>query len=219
METITNLVDGLDTQSVALMSFETVFGAWLMFGKRRVSPFVARKMCHAVSGLVMMLVNTDCQLCRGFVYLAASVSLVMNWGIFPRLLPNFWFGTARDVGITIYLLLVIVWVQLGHSLRILAPVFLADPAGAIVGKWLTAHFPKDNPKWIGSKTVGGSFAVFLVTFLTLLRPEGVLERVAVAAVAMLGEAVGGAYDNLVIAMVVIAASGVVPISPFAFPIK
>ena len=202
----TNLLQ-VDDTSKFLMVFEALFVGWLMTDKSNLSPFAARKLCHAGSGCVMMLINTENGACRLFIYLVAFTSLVMNWELFPTLLPNFWFGAPRDKGITLYLILVSGWVYCGLSLRILAPVFLADPAGAVVGKWLSSHFPKDNKKWIGTKTVGGSMAVFLTTFVTLYRPIATGERIAVALLATLGEAIGGAYDNLVIALVVMAFSG------------
>jgi dolichol kinase len=212
---ISDLTEGLDRQSIALMVFEGLFVPWLMLDKKNLTPFAARKLCHAGSGVVMMLLNCEVLLCRIFVYLVALVSLCMNWEVVPRLLANFWFGQPRDKGITLYLVLVVSWVYLGLPLRMLAPVFLADPAGAVVGKWMSAQFPKENKKWIGSKTIFGSLAVFCVTFLTLFSPVEPAARVGVALLATVGEAIGGPYDNLVIALVVIAFSGlgILPFSP------
>jgi dolichol kinase len=204
-----SLLDGMDERSVGLMIFEALFVPWLMLDKKHLSAFAARKMCHAGSGVVMMLLNCDVKLCRIFIYLVSIVSLCMNWEIAPSILPNFWFGQPRDKGITLYLVLVSFWVYMQLPLRILAPVFLADPAGAVVGKWMTSVFPKDNKKWIGSKTVAGSMAVFIVTFVSLWQPVETIPRLAVAALAAVGEAIGGPYDNLVIALVVITFAGVV----------
>jgi dolichol kinase len=203
------LTAGLDNISVSLMLFEAIFIPWLMLDKKRLSAFAARKLCHAGSGLIMMMLNCNVLLCRLFIYAVAVVSLTMNWELFPKLLPNFWFGAPRDKGITLYLLLVASWVYAELSLRILAPVFLADPAGAIVGKFMSQQFPKHNKKWIWEKTIAGSFAVFFVTFLSLHAPSQFLARCFVSMLAALGEAVGGPYDNLVIALVVVAASGAV----------
>ena len=198
----------VDKFSAFLIVFEGIFVIWLMTDKKHLTAFAARKLCHAGSGCVLMLLNCNYLGSRWFVYALSSGSLIMNWEVFPALLPNFWFGTARDKGITIYLILVAVWVYLGWSLRILAPVFFADPAGAVVGKWMTHHFPKDNKKWIGDKTVIGSLAVFLVTFTSLYKPVETLPRVGVSILATLAEAVGGSFDNLMIALVVVAASGI-----------
>ena len=154
----------------------------------------------------MMLLDCSIPLCRFFIYSVAVVSLVINWEVFPQVLPNFWFGRPRDIGITVYLLLVSGWVAGGLSLRILAPVFLADPAGAVVGRWASEKFGKRNPRWLGEKTVAGSVAVFVLTFLSLYSPAALPSRLAVAALATVGEAVGGAFDNLTIAMIVIVSS-------------
>ena len=204
-----NLLTGLDLQSTLLMVFEAMYLPWLMLDKKNLTPFAARKLCHAGSGIVMMFLNCDVLLCRIFIYLSSMVSLVMNWEVFPSIFPNFWFGTARDKGITLFLVLVSLWVYLGLPLRVLGPVFLADPAGAVVGKYMSTVFPKGNKKWIGSKTLAGSVAVFVVTFASLYSPRDPLTRGAVALLATLGEALGGAYDNLVIALVVVAFSGYV----------
>ena len=209
MVKMAEMTAGLDHFSTGLMAFEVLFIPWLMLDQKHLSAFAARKMCHAGSGVVMMMLNCDVLLCRLFIYTVAVISLTMNWEFLPKLLPNFWFGAPRDIGITLYLALVAAWVYAALPLRILAPVFLADPAGAVVGKLMSRQFPKHNKQWIGSKTVAGSLAVFLATFLSLHAPVQTMPRVFVSLLAALGEAFGGAYDNLVIAAVVVAASGVV----------
>lgn len=201
------LVEDLDAWSAGLMSFEVVFFLWLMIDRKNLSPFVARKLCHTVSGIIMMALNCDALLSRLFVYAVAIMSLLMTWEV--PLLPAIWFGAPRDIGITIYLTLVMLWVYLRLPLTVLSPVFLADPAGAVVGKWASRTLGF-NPRWIGEKTICGSTAVFIVTFLSLtpLVPLTLSGRVLVALLATIGEAIGGAYDNIVIAAVVIVSSGV-----------
>ena len=122
------LVEDLDAWSAGLMSFEVVFFLWLMIDRKNLSPFVARKLCHTVSGIIMMALNCDALLSRLFVYAVAIMSLLMTWEV--PLLPAIWFGAPRDIGITIYLTLVMLWVYLRLPLTVLSPVFLADPAGA-----------------------------------------------------------------------------------------
>jgi dolichol kinase len=209
MASMAEITAGLDNFSVALMTFEVLFIPWLLLDKKHLSAFAARKLCHAGSGVITMMLNCNVLLCRLFIYAVAAGSLTMNWELLPKLLPNFWFGAPRDKGITLYLVLVATWVYAGLPLRILAPVFLADPAGAVVGKFMSHKFPKNNKKWFGSKTVAGSLAVCLVTFASLDSPVQLAPRAFVSMLAALGEALGGAYDNLVIAAVVVAASGVV----------
>jgi len=211
---MTELLEGLDAKSAGLMLFEIFFIVYLMIDKKNLAPFVARKLCHSVSGCMMMLLNCNALASRLFIYSVAGVSLVMTWELAPSIIPNFWFAASRDVGITVYLILVALWVYWGFSLRILFPVFLADPAGAVVGKWATRNFPSQNMRWMGQKTIAGSLAVFVVTFMGLYRPVELVPRLLVSFLAMFGEAVGGAYDNLVIALVVIVSSGVVDLESF-----
>ena len=205
----------VDSFSICLMVFETIFILWLLVDKKHLSPFAARKLCHAGSGLIMMMLNCDVTLPRFFIYAVVIISLSMNWQVFPSLLPNFWFGEPKDIGITLYLIIVAGWVYVKLPLRILAPVFTADPAGAVVGKWVSANYPHLNRKWCGEKTIAGSLAVFVMTYYTLWRPLDVSSRLGVALLAMVGEAIGGAFDNLVIALVVIAFSyhSMVAVSP------
>lgn len=194
----------VDEFSRLLMLFEAIFISWLLYDRKNLSPFAARKLCHAGSGCVLMLIDTQFAACRTFIYMVCVASFAMTWELLP--LPKFWFGTRRDRGITIYLFLVMLWVYAGNSLRILAPVFLADPAGAVVGKWLSKVAPNQNKRWIGSKTIGGSAAVVLTTFATLTVPTELFAKSAVSLLAGFGEAVGGAYDNLVIALVVVGSN-------------
>merc|ERR1719219_2326976 len=79
---------------------------------------------------------------------------------------KFRFSGTRDIGITVYLLLVVIFFYYQIPLEIINPVFFADPLGALVGKYLTQSGFK-NPAWIGEKTVGGSLAVFFATLFTL----------------------------------------------------
>ena len=51
--------------------------------------------------------------------------------------------------------------------------------------------------------VCGSAAVFALTYLTTFYPCGVAHRAGVASLASLAEAVGGDYDNLALAAVVV----------------
>ena len=126
----------------------------------------------------------------------------MTWGLSPI---SFHFAREKDVGITIYLLLVSVWFWLQLPPLVLAPLFFADPAGAVVGKLLSRHLgPRLNPPWLASKTVGGSCAVFALTWVSITYECTVWERCGLAAAATVAEAVGGEYDNLAIGVVVLS---------------
>ena len=84
-------------------------------------------------------------------------------------------------------------------------MFFADPSGAIIGKFCSDRFPKLNPRWIGEKTVLGSLAVFVFTFFSILYPVSFGQRLSISVVAMLAEAVGGEYDNLLLVLAVLGA--------------
>ena len=56
---MTELLEGLDAKSAGLMLFEIVFIVYLMIDKKNLTPFVARKLCHSVSGCMMMLLNCN----------------------------------------------------------------------------------------------------------------------------------------------------------------
>ena len=123
----------LDWFSVVLIAVQGLLTLYLMLDKKHLAAFTARKIMHCGSGLILMLLNTDCLVIRLVIYAKCVIGLIMNWELLPRALPDFWFAVPDDLGITIYLLVVLIWVWMGHRLRVLAPVFLADPAGAIFG--------------------------------------------------------------------------------------
>jgi len=178
--------------------------AWIVLlelSPNYLSPFYARKLCHAGCGLGMLFLDSQRLDCRVFVWTVASGSISMTWGFSP--LPAFRFARARDVGITVYLALVSIWYVLQLPSPILAPLFFADPAGAVIGKAASRHLgPQWNPAWYEKKTVCGSIAVFALTYITLPFGTGII-RLAIATAAAGAEAVGGEYDNLAIAVVVL----------------
>jgi len=147
----------------------------------------------------MILMGSELLVGRLFVYAVTLTSLILIWEVVPSL-PKIWFGSSRDPGITIYLLVVACWFYMQLPVRHLAPIFFADPAGAVVGRFMSKNFPHFNPRWIGEKTVCGSAAVFAVTALTTTS----YFRLTLAAVATIGEAVGGRFDNLLIAVSVVS---------------
>eukprot|EP00948_MAST-09A_sp_MAST-9A-sp1_P000912 g912.t1 len=170
------------------------------FARGLLSNFTARKLCHSGSGTLIMIIDSlNDDIGRAFIFTVVVVSLAMTWGGNFGI-PSFRFGRKNDMGITLYLLLVAFWVHNRYSLIVLAPMFFADPAGAIVGKFLSRKLGRLNPKWIGSKTVGGSLAVFLVTYNTIWFTTSKEARLAIATTATLGEGIGGEVDNLFISV-------------------
>ena len=150
-----------------------------------------------------MLLDSTLPSNKHFVYLVSLSSILMTWNLLP-LLPPFRFSRPNDVGITAYLLLVSLWFSLSLPPSLLRPLFFADPAGAVVGKFFTSRFPRLNPAWLGAKTVLGSLSVAAVTYLTLPFPASASLRLAVSAAAAVAEAVGGEYDNLALGAAVLA---------------
>ena len=64
-----------------------------------------RKLCHAVSGVMMLHLDMEDWMARYFVYSVAVSSLVMVWQLGTTY--NFRFSRTRDVGISVYLAIVV----------------------------------------------------------------------------------------------------------------
>eukprot|EP00434_Breviolum_minutum_P037913 symbB.v1.2.033618.t1/scaffold4203.1/size69029/5 len=77
---------------------------------------------------------------------------------------------------TVYLVVAMVWFALELPIHVLAPMFFADPMGAVVGKYLSSMKDKGivNPVWWTrggvTKTLGGSAAVLTFTVITFAGP-------------------------------------------------
>ena len=69
-----------------------------------VSNFLARKMCHAFSGVMMLHLDMTDWMARYFVYSVAGSSLIMVWQIGTSY--KFRFSSTRDIGISVYLCIV-----------------------------------------------------------------------------------------------------------------
>merc|ERR1711955_159084 len=110
------------------------------------SDFGARKLCHSFSGLLMLHLDPGDYLARWFVYSVAVSSLLMVWEIGVNF--KFRYSNTRDIGISVYLVLVVVFFYHQIPLEIIKPVFFADPLGALVGRHLT-QAGCWNPAWIG----------------------------------------------------------------------
>lgn len=187
-----------------VIAVQTALLIFLQFGEKALpSHFAARKACHAGSGLLMLLLDSTDLRARCYVYLVVVFSLAMTWRFVPAWVPQFRFGDLYDAGITIYLLIVACWFYLQQPIRALAPLFFADPAGAVVGKFCSKR--GFNYVWWQNKTVMGTLAVLVFAFLSLDVPD-VLPRALLAVLCALCEAFGGkTFDNAVIAVPVIGA--------------
>lgn len=178
---------------------QTLLLLFLQFGDSVLpSNFVARKACHAGSGFLMLQLRSEEVEARVFVYMVVVTSLSMTWKLLPSWVPPFRFGDDYDAGITIYLLIVVMWFAAQQPTAALAPLFFADPAGAVFGKLASRR--GFNVEWYENKTVVGTTAVFAFAYLSLdILSAG--PRLGVALLCALGEAVGGkTFDNAVIAV-------------------
>ncbi|CAJ1363753.1 unnamed protein product [Effrenium voratum] len=182
-----------------IIALQTALLIFLQFGDKALpSLFAARKACHAGSGALMLLLDSRDPLARGFIYLVVASSLAMTWRLVPKWVPSFRFGDVYDVGISVYLVIVAFWFYMQQPVGALAPLFFADPAGAVVGKFCSKR--GCNRAWWENKTIMGTLAVFLVAYASLDVPD-FAGRVLLALVCALAEAFGGkTFDNAVIAV-------------------
>ncbi len=100
----------------------------LQFAPRLLNDFNARKVCHSVSGLLMMQLDPHDGVARCYVYAVVLVSLSLTW---VDAMPCLRFARKkRDTGISIYLCIVALWFYLELPIAVMAPMFFADPSGA-----------------------------------------------------------------------------------------
>lgn len=190
----------MTASTVEVIVVQTALLAALQFAPSLLTDFYARKVCHSVSGLLMMQLDPRDGLARWYVYAVVVVSLSLTW---VDALPCLRFSRKkRDTGISVYLCIVAIWFYLEMPIAIMAPMFFADPSGAIVGKFCSKHFGRLNRAWYQEKTVAGSLAVFTITHATIGYSVTSSQRLLLAALATVGEALGGEFDNLVLAAVV-----------------
>ena len=183
--------------TIPLILAELLILAFCEFGP--LTNFGARKLCHSFSGFMMLHLDSADPLARYFVYSVAVSSLVMVWEIGINF--RFRYAKPRDVGISVYLIIVVIFFYNQIPLEIIKPVFFADPLGALVGRYLTEQ-GYTNPRWVGEKTVGGTCAVFLSTLATLgFGSWG--EKLGLSVVVAIAEGLSKDFDNLFIAAIVI----------------
>ena len=187
----------MDVSTSHWILFELILLAICEFAP--IPTFIARKLCHIGSGIMMLQLDQDDKLARWFVYCVAISSLMMVWEVIPF---QFRYSKEKDVGISIYLVIVTIFFYAQLPLNIIQPVFYADPLGAIVGKGLT-KLKIYNPAWIGQKTIGGTAAVFIATILSL--NFGTLpQKILLGALAAVVEGISLEYDNLMITAVILS---------------
>ena len=144
---------GLTIESLSLLSIPLL--AFVQFNSF-LEPWESRKVLHMGTGTLFMLTNFGDDKTRWGLYAVVIINVFLL-----SLQPTYHFSSRRDVGITTYLLFCAFVAWYGVPFWKMAPLFYADPAGAIVGRNV------ETPKLVGSKSVGGTFAVFAVSVLTL----------------------------------------------------
>jgi len=183
--------------TIPLIILEVIVLLFCEFGP--ISQFLARKICHAFSGVMMLHLDMEDWMARYFVYSVVASSLVMVWQVGVNF--NFRFSTTRDIGVSVYLGIVTCFFYTQTPLEIINPVFLSDPLGAIVGKSLN-QLNIYNPKWIKDKTLGGSLAVFCATLLTLSYGSWYY-RLLLSLIVTIVEGITLQFDNLFITLTVV----------------
>ncbi|PFH32646.1 phosphatidate cytidylyltransferase [Besnoitia besnoiti] len=164
--------------------------------KHKLSDFAARKLTHVSMGTLLLLLKQEGKLRH--LYVKLFILLVATLSILSSLFKPFRFAKQNDRGVILFNVLVGLWTLFDLPLATLAPMFYADPSGAVVGRLV------ESRKWIGEKTVAGSAAVFVVTFLSAYTVTCLWHRLVLAALCTILEATGGDCDNLLMSLPVIA---------------
>uniref|UniRef100_A0A0G4IF74 Dolichol kinase n=1 Tax=Chromera velia CCMP2878 TaxID=1169474 RepID=A0A0G4IF74_9ALVE len=154
----------------------------------RIPVFVARKGTHLLSGLLLLQIEYTAWI-RLFCVCFAVFVVHQTW--FPQ--RPWRFARPGDLGITFYGSIVAVWALFALPMKVLAPLFFADPLGAIVGKSI------ESPRWYLNKTVAGSAAVFVAALVTTYFLPSIGLRIALSVTVVIAEALGGSCDNMAVA--------------------
>jgi hypothetical protein len=151
----------------------------------------SRKVLHMGTGTLLMMCDVRDPLFRYATYAVTTVVVAFVWH------RSLHFFAVKDVGIINYLLFCSLCVSLQLPLVYCAPLFYADPMGAIVGRNV------DTPKLVGTKSVGGTLAVFVTAALTLVETAWPLRLASAAMIALL-ELFAGKWDNPAIGVYLLA---------------
>jgi hypothetical protein len=193
---------------LVLLVVELALVGFLEHSGACISDFQARKLCHSGTGLVLLQLDSREPQARQFVYIVGLGALAVTWGLVPRIKP-FRFARRHDEGMTVFMIVAMIWFYMELPIQVLAPMFFADPAGAVVGKYLSGlkEYGVKNPIWWRGggtqKSVGGSAAVLFFTMLTFASPATLLQRFVIGVLAVFFEALGGAFDNLLLVLLVV----------------
>ena len=140
---------------------------------------------HEAGTLFILCDVHDPLFVAGMYFVAAATAVVVSR---TRLIH---FASLRDVGILNYMFFCALCVTIKLPMVYIAPLFYADPMGAIVGRNV------ESRKLVGSKSLAGTVAVFVTASLTFVETPAwacVLSGAAVAAIELLA----GKQDNVAI---------------------
>ena len=146
-------------------------------------PWGSRKVLHIGTGLIAMSMDAHDTWIQAAVFFATfGVYLTVPFG------NSFHFAEKMDVGILTYLTVCSLVILLEVEYWQIAPFFLADPAGAIVGRNV------ETMKLIGTKSLGGTIAVWVVAAACLFQ-HSLEERILIGFIIAMLELFSGKYDN------------------------
>jgi dolichol kinase len=170
--------------TMALMSLPLL--AFVFLNPCRLPSYMVRKALHMGTGTLLIMVDPSDPLLPWGMH---SVTALFVLTVCVRELH---ISDLYDVGIINYLLACSICVAFHVRFSAMAPLFYADPLGALVGRNLRTK------KLVGSKSVGGTLAVFVTAALTVAESTWPMRLWSGFLISML-ELFGGKMDNVLIA--------------------
>tara|TARA_Y100001937_G_scaffold128698_1_gene206970 strand:- start:2432 stop:3028 length:597 start_codon:yes stop_codon:yes gene_type:complete len=161
-----------------------------------ISPWISRKILHMGVGTLLLNADlSDSQVVSGIYTTSAAVcGLVTVDGMKLVSDQRKTDGFVKDLGIFSYAISCFFCLALSVPYSEMAPLFYADPSGAIIGRTIKSAQIYNN------KTLAGSTAVFGTTFITLPYSYQLHERIVISTFITVIELLGGDIDNLLISL-------------------
>lgn len=158
----------------------------------KIPTWVPRKAVHMGIGSLLISSNIHDESLQKLIYTATFLTAITF--PFPKV---FSFARNKDLGILGYTLISSVCAHRRIPFKSMGPMFFADPMGAIVGRTLPRRI---NPVLFGKKTLGGSLAVSIASYVSTDDPKQKLEN---ALFIPYIELLGGPFDNSLIGLYLI----------------
>ena len=164
------------------------------------TPWINRKFLHmGVGSLLLNADISDPQVVLGIYTTSAAVcGLITVDGMKLVSEERKTDGLVKDLGIFSYSVSCFLCLALSVPYSEMAPLFYADPAGAIIGRTI------QSPQIWNNKTIAGSTAVFGTTFITLPSSYEVHEKLVLSTIITIIELFGGEIDNSLISFFLIS---------------